>query len=56
MNAQALLLYGDDSGAINLLYFKHPGKQLFKLPFSKKTGSQRVFFPVSHHRSGSSSP
>lgn len=42
---QSLLLYGDDHGAIHILYFSKPLRQMFAVPFKKEQGVERVYFP-----------
>jgi WD40 repeat protein len=45
VNGSALLIYGDDHGAIHILQFLKPNVQLFAIPFNKDEGVQRVYFP-----------
>ncbi|KAL6475003.1 hypothetical protein MHYP_G00160430 [Metynnis hypsauchen] len=37
------LMWGDEKGAVNLLWFLQPHKGLFETPFSKQSGPQQVF-------------
>ncbi|KAI0223371.1 WD repeat-containing protein 49 [Lamellibrachia satsuma] len=43
--SESILLFGDDHGAINLLYFREPLSQLFNAPFNKRQqgSSQRIY-------------
>ena len=42
-----MLIFGDESGNINLLYFTKPMQQLFETPFKKDDGMQKIYYPVS---------
>ncbi|KAI8506660.1 hypothetical protein Bbelb_160870 [Branchiostoma belcheri] len=44
-NNKACLLYGDESGCINLLYFKTPQSGQFERPFSHDEGVQKIYLP-----------
>ncbi|CAH1274614.1 EFCAB8 [Branchiostoma lanceolatum] len=44
-NTRACLLYGDESGCINLLYFKTPQSGQFERPFSHDEGIQKIYLP-----------
>ncbi|XP_066520049.1 cilia- and flagella-associated protein 337 [Hoplias malabaricus] len=39
---KCVLMWGDEKGAVNLLWFLQPLKCLFETPFSNQTGPQRV--------------
>ncbi|XP_072523734.1 cilia- and flagella-associated protein 337 [Salminus brasiliensis] len=42
---RCVLIWGDERGAVNLLWFLQPLKGLFETPFSSQSGPQRVFLP-----------
>ena len=48
LNNESMLIYGDDSGAINILYFAKPVTQLFATPFQDTEGVQKVYMQVRH--------
>lgn len=42
-----MLMWGDESGSVNLLWFLQPSKGLFETKFTKQTASVPIFMPVS---------
>ena len=39
-----MLMYGDDHGSINIIYFIRPLVQMFATPFKKEQGAQRIYY------------
>ncbi|MBN3313526.1 WDR49 protein, partial [Atractosteus spatula] len=39
----SVLLWGDDAGNVNVLWFLHPHSGMFETPFTEEKGPQRVF-------------
>ncbi len=44
---KCVLMWGDDRGSVNLLWFLQPFKGLFEMPFTNQTGPVQIFMPVS---------
>ncbi|KAL4240997.1 hypothetical protein ACF0H5_001776 [Mactra antiquata] len=42
-NSESLLIFGNDTGAINLMYFSKPVTQLFDIPFKSDGGAHKIF-------------
>ncbi|XP_076856909.1 cilia- and flagella-associated protein 337 isoform X2 [Brachyhypopomus gauderio] len=42
---RCVLIWGDEKGSVNLLWFLQPHKGLFETPFSDQSGPKLVFFP-----------
>ncbi|XP_076443223.1 cilia- and flagella-associated protein 337-like isoform X3 [Babylonia areolata] len=52
-NNESLLMFGDDTGAIHLMYFLKPVTQLFETPFKSEGGVQKIYMqelPVKHNK------
>ena len=45
-NSDSLLIFGNDTGAINLLTFFKPVTQLFDIPFKNDGGAHKIFMQV----------
>ena len=50
-NSESLLIFGNDTGAINLMYFYKPVTQLFDIPFKSDGGAHKVFMQVNKNLS-----
>ncbi|XP_067286401.1 cilia- and flagella-associated protein 337 isoform X4 [Pseudorasbora parva] len=47
---KCVLMWGDDKGSVNLLWFLQPFKGLFEMPFTNQTGPFQIFMPdISAH-------
>ncbi|XP_052783274.1 WD repeat-containing protein on Y chromosome-like isoform X3 [Mya arenaria] len=42
-NSESLLIFGNDTGAINILYFSKPVTMLFNVPFKNEGGAHKIF-------------
>ncbi|RXN25960.1 WD repeat-containing on Y chromosome-like isoform X2 [Labeo rohita] len=48
---KCVLMWGDDRGSVNLLWFLQPFKGLFEMPFTNQTGPVQIFMPDIHAHS-----
>ncbi|XP_073685089.1 cilia- and flagella-associated protein 337 [Garra rufa] len=48
---KCVLMWGDDRGSVNLLWFLQPFKGLFEMPFTNQTGPVQVYMPDIHAHS-----
>ncbi|XP_043086882.1 WD repeat-containing protein 49 isoform X2 [Puntigrus tetrazona] len=48
---KCVLMWGDDRGSVNLLWFLQPFKGLFEMPFTDQTGPVQIFMPDIHAHS-----
>ncbi|KAK7134219.1 hypothetical protein R3I93_017585 [Phoxinus phoxinus] len=42
---KCVLMWGDEKGSVNLLWFLQPFKGLFEMPFTNQTGPLQIFMP-----------